>query len=85
MKKIGIRQGEKIHEEMITSSDSFSTVDIGKYYIILPANKKKFINFYSRKFKLRKVIKGFSYNSGNNKTFLNISNLRNLIKKNLKT
>ena len=83
--KIGIRQGEKIHEEMITSSDSFSTVDIGKYYIILPANKKKFINFYSRKFKLRKVIKGFSYNSGNNKTFLNISNLRNLIKKNLKT
>ena len=33
---IGIRPGEKIHEEMITSSDSFNTVDIGKYFAILP-------------------------------------------------
>ena len=35
---IGIRPGEKIHEEMITSSDSFSTLDLGKYYAILPSD-----------------------------------------------
>ena len=80
---IGIRQGEKIHEEMITSSDSYSTIDIGKYYVILPANKNKFVNFYSKKFKLSKVDKGFSYNSGNNKIFLNITNLKKLIKNNV--
>ena len=82
--KIGIRQGEKIHEEMITSSDSFSTVDIGKYYVILPANKKKFIHFYSTKFRLKTVSKGFSYNSGNNKKFLTVLDLKKLIKINLK-
>ena len=80
---IGIRQGEKIHEEMVTSSDSFSTVDIGKYYLILPANKKKFINYYSKKFSLRKVNKGFSYNSGNNEKFLSKSEIKNLINQNL--
>ena len=67
---IGIRQGEKIHEEMITSSDSFSTIDIGKYFIILPANKRKFLQYYGKKFRLKKVKKGFSYNSGVNKVFL---------------
>ena len=37
-KIIGIRPGEKIHEEMITSSDSYSTYDVGNFFIILPAN-----------------------------------------------
>tara|TARA_B100001057_G_scaffold500769_1_gene617701 strand:+ start:2398 stop:3414 length:1017 start_codon:yes stop_codon:yes gene_type:complete len=83
LKNIGIRQGEKIHEEMITPSDSFSTIDIGKYYVILPANKKKFLNFYNKKFKLKKVKKGFSYNSGNNSKFLTKLNLRKLIKTNI--
>ena len=44
IEKVGIRQGEKIHEEMITKSDSFTTIDIGKYFIILPSNKKKFLD-----------------------------------------
>lgn len=83
LKNIGIRQGEKIHEEMITPSDSFSTIDIGKYYVILPANKKKFLNFYNKKFKSKKVKKGFSYNSGNNSKFLTKINLRKLIKANI--
>ena len=42
---VGIRPGEKIHEEMITSSDSFNTYDIGKYYVILPEDKKIKQNF----------------------------------------
>ena len=79
---IGIRQGEKIHEEMITSSDSYSTIDIGKYYVILPANRKKFINYYSKKYKIKKLTKGFSYNSGSNKDFLNVSDLKKLMKTN---
>ena len=33
---VGIRPGEKLHEEMITSSDSVSTIDLGRYYAILP-------------------------------------------------
>tara|TARA_B100000700_G_scaffold318258_1_gene411079 strand:+ start:216 stop:1229 length:1014 start_codon:yes stop_codon:yes gene_type:complete len=80
MEITGIRQGEKIHEEMITKSDSVSTIDIGRYYVILPANKKKFINYYSKKFNLKRVQKGFSYNSGNNKEFLSVESIRKLIK-----
>ena len=80
---IGIRQGEKIHEEMITSSDSFSTIDIGKYFVILPANKNFFLQYYGKKFSLKKVKKGFSYNSGINKVFLSKTDLRQLIKINI--
>jgi UDP-N-acetylglucosamine 4,6-dehydratase (inverting) len=47
---VGIRPGEKVHEEMITPSDSFYTYDLGKYYTILPATHKwSLIDFKSRK------------------------------------
>ncbi len=92
-KIIGIRPGEKIHEEMITDSDSFSTVDIGKYYVILPSGKftvtgwpedTQLIDYYLKKMKAKKVLQGFTYNSGENKKFLTISQIRDLIKKNVK-
>jgi UDP-N-acetylglucosamine 4,6-dehydratase/5-epimerase len=82
-KIIGIRQGEKIHEEMITKSDSFSTIDIGKYYIILPSNKKNYLNYYRKNFNLKSVPRGFSYSSGTNKIFLTINEIRTLIKKHI--
>ena len=41
-KDVGIRQGEKLHEEMITSSDSYNTFDLGKYFIILPTIQNYF-------------------------------------------
>tara|TARA_B110001450_G_C17627835_1_gene483947 strand:- start:333 stop:1346 length:1014 start_codon:yes stop_codon:yes gene_type:complete len=82
-KIIGIRQGEKIHEEMITKSDSFSTIDIGQYYIILPSIKKNYLNHYKKRFNFKKVPKGFSYNSGTNKDFLTIGKIRDLIKKHI--
>ena len=72
---IGIRPGEKIHEEMITESDSFSTFDIGDYYIILPNNNKKILKHYSKKLSLKKVKKGFRYNSGLNPDFLKIDQI----------
>ena len=80
---IGIRPGEKIHEEMITYSDSFSTYDIGNYFVVLPQittwNLTEFIDFYSA----IKVKEGFNYNSENNSEWLSIDAIRNLIKDNL--
>jgi UDP-N-acetylglucosamine 4,6-dehydratase/5-epimerase len=78
IKLIGIRPGEKIHEELITQTDSLYTYDIGKYYVIL--NKIK-DNYYYKKF--NKVKKDFSYNSGDNKPFLKVKEIRDLIKKNV--
>lgn len=63
---VGIRPGEKLHEEMITSSDSFYTYDIGKYYAILPAKPVWKEADFVKKFKARKVEQGFSYTSTNN-------------------
>ncbi|MDC0452294.1 UDP-N-acetylglucosamine 4,6-dehydratase (inverting) [Candidatus Pelagibacter sp.] len=79
IKVIGIRSGEKIHEEMISESDSFTTFDIGDYYIILPAQNKSLISRY-KKFNIKKVLPNFRYASGTNSKFLNIKELRFLIK-----
>ena len=76
---IGIRPGEKIHEEMITSSDSFSTVDLGKYYAILPAHGPSSPESYKERKNAKCVKEGFSYNSGDNEHFLTVEKLRQLI------
>ncbi len=81
----GIRPGEKIHEEMITASDSFSTYDLGKYYAILPQvpvwDMKKFIDHFNAV----KVPEGFSYGSGTNSEWLSVDDLRILMKENVDT
>lgn len=77
---VGIRPGEKVHEEMITSSDSFSTYDLGKYYVILPLVGNWSLKDYINHFKAVKVPEGFFYNSGTNTEWLDISKIRNLIK-----
>lgn len=76
---IGVRPGEKIHEEMITSSDSFNTVDMGSYYAILPVGAKYTIQHYCEKMGAIPVKQGFCYNSGSNEHFLTVDELRNLI------
>ena len=79
---IGKRPGEKIHEEMITTSDSSLTVDIGKYYLIL--NKEEdFKRLKKQDFDFKKVPEGFSYSSGNNEKFLSVDEIRDLIKTNI--
>ena len=79
-KVIGIRPGEKIHEEMITSSDSFFTYDLGKYYVILPSDTKWDLNAFIEKFNAVKVQQGFNYNSGENLEWETVEGLRELIK-----
>lgn len=76
----GIRPGEKIHEEMITASDSFYTYDLGKYFVIIPATHKWLLEDFINEFRAIKVAYGFSYNSGDNKEWETITSLRNLIK-----
>lgn len=77
---VGIRPGEKIHEEMITTSDSFTTVDLGNYYAILPSAGRHQIDDYCRAMGGKRVPPGFSYSSGSNPDFLTIDALRVLIK-----
>lgn len=77
---IGIRPGEKIHEEMITVSDSFSTIDLGDYFAILPAASDFNAEGYVARRGGQKVPIGFSYNSGSNDRFLTIEEIRTLIR-----
>jgi len=76
---VGTRPGEKIHEDMITSSDSFNTVDLGKYYAILPSGSAYTLEEYCRQLCVSRVPAGFYYNSGTNKHYLTVSELRDLI------
>ena len=81
-KIVGIRPGEKLHEEMITVTDSLNTIDMGPYYAILPSITLGYKKIdYLKHHKAKKVPVGFSYNSGNNDEWESIDKLRNLIKK----
>ncbi len=82
-KIFGIRPGEKIHEEMITSSDSFTTYDLGKYYVILPQVTNWNLEEYINKFKAKLVPQGFNYTSGDNDEWETVESLRSLIKEHL--
>lgn len=76
---IGIRPGEKVHEEMITESDSFYTYDLGKYYVILPSTHQWKLDDFIKKFEAKKVPTGFKYNSGDNTEWESVESLRQLI------
>lgn len=80
---VGIRPGEKIHEEMITSSDSFSTVDLGDYYAILPSAREEYLAHYLENSNGKRVPNGFTYNSGTNEQFLTVDEIKILINKNI--
>jgi UDP-N-acetylglucosamine 4,6-dehydratase len=84
-KIVGIRPGEKIHEEMITQSDAVNTIEFEDYYVILPSNPPRWeIEAFRNKSALRPgrfCEYGFSYSSDNNHRFLNVSELRDLIAK----
>lgn len=77
---IGIRPGEKIHEEMISSSDSFFTYDLGKYYAIIPQSTNWPLSEFVSNFNAKKVSEGFSYNSLDNEEWETVESLREKIK-----
>ena len=79
-KIIGLRKGEKVHEEMITEADSYTTYDIGKYFLILPDNEKSTLNRFKNKLKVfKKIPNNYSYNSRDNDQFLSINELKKMI------
>jgi FlaA1/EpsC-like NDP-sugar epimerase len=80
---IGIRPGEKIHEEMVTASDSYTTYDLGKYLTILPQKPIWDLNKFIKKFNAKKVKEGLSYSSNQNDKWLSVDELRLLIKANI--
>ena len=79
-KVIGIRPGEKIHEEMITSSDSFFTYNLGKYFVIIPQTPIWDVEEFKSNFHAELVPNGFAYNSGTNTEWETVASLRTLIK-----
>ena len=79
-KLVGIRPGEKLHEEMITETDALSTVETDKYYVITPATPTWSMDDYMKAFNGRAVEMGFRYNSGTNTDWLNVEQLREQIR-----
>ena len=77
---VGIRPGEKVHEEMITPSDSFYTYDLGKYYTILPSTHRWKLPDFIDQFNAKLVPQGFAYTSGENTEWETVDSLRALIK-----
>jgi UDP-N-acetylglucosamine 4,6-dehydratase/5-epimerase len=81
-KIIGIRPGEKIDEELLSKADSANSIDIGKYYLILQnINDNEKLSYYKKKFNCKKVKANFSYNSKDNKNFLSVNQLKEILLK----
>lgn len=81
IKEIGIRPGEKLHEEMITSTDSLRTIDLGEYYVIMPSipmhvSDESYLNHHNAVM----VPQGFTYNSESNTEWETVESLRHKIK-----
>ena len=79
IKIIGIRPGEKVHEEMISINESLNTVDLNKYYAILNEKSKLKPRYKKSKY----VKKNFNYNSGDNPQFLSVKDLKKIIESEL--
>jgi len=76
---VGIRAGEKLHEEMVTSTDALSTVEFADYFVILPSIALWDVEEFKRTFSGRSCPDGFCYNSGTNSEWLSVEQLRALI------
>ena len=84
-KIVGIRQGEKFHQEMITETDALNCIDFEEHYVILPSTPLWDIEkFKDKSHTLPGVFcsSDFSYNSGTNDSFLSVNQLKKLIKDN---
>jgi UDP-N-acetylglucosamine 4,6-dehydratase/5-epimerase len=79
-KLVGVRPGEKIHEEMITETDSLNTAELDKYYVIMPSNPSWNVEDWLKNFNGKRVPEGFKYNSGTNTWWLSVEELRQEIR-----
>ena len=81
---VGVRPGEKIHEEMITHTDAPQTVQTDKHYLIVPSlhglKSSEVVKKYAQWHQGVSVADGFSYNSGENDKWLSVNEIRNLIR-----
>ena len=80
-KEVGIRPGEKLHEEMITVTDALDTIDLGRYYVIMPSvsfkhHREDFIAHHNAK----PVPFGFHYSSDSNEEWESVESMRAKIK-----
>lgn len=80
LKYVGVRPGEKIHEDMITETDSLNTYEFESHYIIAPSTPEWDINELLESQKGKPVGYGFKYNSGSNTEWLNVEQIKSLIK-----
>jgi len=80
---VGIRPGEKIHEEMITDSDGPLTIEMEKYYAIMPSYKDISDEYRAHGLTVRNVAKGFSYRSDSNPNFMTVDEIRKEIRCNI--
>jgi UDP-N-acetylglucosamine 4,6-dehydratase len=84
---VGIRPGEKVHEEMVTSSDSLNTIETDRYYVIVPnltdTNFKEALARYTAHYRATPVEPGFRYSSGANDKWLTVDEIRALIRQHL--
>ena len=82
IKIIGKRPGEKLHEELISQSESYHTIDLGKYYAILPENNfDNSYKYYNKTLQIKKFPPGLPYNSKDNKKYFNKKDIKDLIQK----
>jgi UDP-N-acetylglucosamine 4,6-dehydratase (inverting) len=82
-KVIGIRPGEKLHEEMVTKTDAINSIEFKKYFVILPSIPLWDIAKYMETFDGRKCRPNFSYNSGTNEEWVTVDQIRQLIRKHI--
>ncbi len=76
---IGIRPGEKLHEEMITATDSINTLEFEDYFVIMPSVQLWDVNRYMETYDGKRCADGFAYSSGNNDRWLTVEDIRDLI------
>jgi UDP-N-acetylglucosamine 4,6-dehydratase (inverting) len=79
-KIVGIRPGEKLHEEMVTETDALTTAEFDKYFVILPSTRLWDVDKYISSFDGKLCDQGFRYSSGDNDEWLTVEQLRELIR-----
>ena len=73
---VGVRPGEKLHEEMITETDSLNTLETEQYFVITPSTPTWQVDDYLAAFGGKRVAEGFKYNSGTNTEWLTVAQLQ---------